>query len=69
MFIFTCRSQLVSAWLCVTDVKTIKVKKESGGQESSSNHSEKEEEKEEEEEEEKYDPNLDLEMDFPQGKH
>lgn len=67
MFIFTYRSQFVSTWLCVTDVKTIKVKKEAGGQESSSNNSEKEEE--EEEEEEKYDPNLDLEMDFPQGKH
>lgn len=43
-------------------MKTIKVEKESGGQESSGNNSE-------EEEEEKYDPNLDLEMDFPQGKH
>lgn len=46
---------------CVTDVKTVEVKKESGGQESSSNNLE--------EEEEKYDPNLDLETDFPQGKH
>lgn len=45
-------------------MKTIKVKRESGGQESSSNNSE-----EEEEEEEKYDPNLDLETDFPQGEH
>ena len=55
----------------MTDVKTIKVKKESGGQESSSNNLEEEEEQEEkveEEEEEKYDPNLDLEEDFPQGK-
>lgn len=52
----------MSTWLCLTDVKTIKVKKESGGQESSSNNSE-------EEEEEKYDPHLDLETDFPQGKH
>lgn len=54
----------MSTWLCLTDVKTIKVKKESGGQESSSNNSE-----EEEGEEEKYDPHLDLETDFPQGKH
>lgn len=44
-------------------MKTVKVKEESGGQESSSNNSVKEEE-----EEEKYDPDLDLETDFPQGK-
>lgn len=49
------------------DVKAIKVKKERGGQESSTNNSEEEEEEEEGEEEE-YDPNLDLEADFPQGK-
>lgn len=46
-------------------MKTIEVKKEFGGQESSINNSEEEEE----EEEEKYDPNLDLETDFPQGEH
>lgn len=43
---------------------------ECGGQESSSSSSEEEkvEEEEKEEEEEKYEPDLDLEADFPQGK-
>lgn len=56
---------------CVTDVKLVKVKKECKGEESSSSSSEEEEEKEEKEEEEeddKYEPDLDLEADFPQGK-
>lgn len=59
---------------CVTDVKLVKVKKECKGEESSSSSSEEEEEKEEKEEKEeddddKYEPDLDLEADFPQGKY
>lgn len=56
---------------CVTDVKLVKVKKECKGEESSSSSSEEEEEKEEKEEDDddKYEPDLDLEADFPQGKY
>ncbi|XP_047192979.1 zinc finger MYM-type protein 2 [Scophthalmus maximus] len=51
------------------DVKQVKVKSERGGEESSGSSSEKEEEQKEEEqkEEEKYEPDLDLEADFPQA--
>lgn len=48
-------------------VKRVCVKKESSS--SSAEEEEKVEVKEEEEEEEKYDINLDLEADFPQGNH
>lgn len=48
------------AWLCVSDVKPVNVKEECGVQESSSSS-------EEEEEDDKYEPDLDLEADFPQG--
>lgn len=44
-------------------MKLMKVKKEYGGEEASYSSSSSEEE-----EEEKYDSNLDLEADFPQGK-
>lgn len=61
--------------VCVADVKPVKLEQEATTKESSTNRSaeqveEKAEkrEEEEEEEEEKYDPNLDLEVDYPQGK-
>lgn len=50
-----------------SDVKLINVKEERGRDQSSCSSSEEHEE-EEEEEEEKYDSNLDLEADYPQGK-
>ncbi|XP_062287659.1 zinc finger MYM-type protein 2 [Scomber scombrus] len=50
------------------DVKAVKVKMEHVGDEnSSSSSSEEEEEQQKEEEEEKYEPDLDLESDFPQA--
>lgn len=49
------------ALLCVSDVKPVKVKEECRVKESSSSS-------EEEEEDDKYEPDLDLEADFPQGK-
>lgn len=47
----------------------MKVKKECKGEESSSSSSEEGEKEEEEEEDDKYEPDLDLEADFPQGKY
>ncbi|KAM3862189.1 zinc finger MYM-type protein 2 [Diretmus argenteus] len=51
------------------DVKPIKVKRERGGGEScsASSSSSEEEEEEDEDEEDKYEPDLDLETDFPQA--
>lgn len=45
------------------------MKEERGGEESSCSSLEEEEDIKEEEEEEKYEPDLDLESDFPQGKN
>ncbi|XP_036965330.1 zinc finger MYM-type protein 2 [Acanthopagrus latus] len=49
------------------EVKPVKVKKECKGEESSSSSSEEGEKEEEEEEDDKYEPDLDLEADFPQA--
>ncbi len=53
-------------------MKPVKVKTECGGEKSSSSSSDnkKEEgEEEDDEDEDKYDPDLDLEADFPQGEY
>lgn len=50
-------------------MKPLAVKRESVKEESSSCGAKKEETVNEEKEEEKYEPDLDLEADFPQGKH
>ena len=48
----------------------VKVKREHGGKEEPSSSSSSEEEKDEEEDDDdKYDPDLDLEADFPQGNY
>ncbi|XP_042281735.1 zinc finger MYM-type protein 2 [Thunnus maccoyii] len=49
------------------DVKPVKVKREHVGEETTSSSSEEEEEEKKEEEEDKYEPDLDLEEDFPQA--
>lgn len=57
------------ACLCVSDVKPVKREhKEEKSSSGSSCSSDEEEEKKEEDEEDKYEPDLDLEADFPQGK-